>query len=208
MDDECYDRRIVVQQAEELQRRKQQVVRDAIWESALELFERGGYEGTTVEEIAAAAGVSRRTFFRYYASKGDLMTEGVASYGAHVEAVIGGCPAGWGEMEVVRKTVVEVARGLAGRNQTRQAMAVAARSAGAREAQMARMGELQERVAGAFARRRRKKRDEMAPALLAWVTLSVLSVTFRWWFEHEGAEIGEVAERAMETMAKLTGGAR
>lgn len=40
---------------------------------ALELFERRGFESTTVDDIAAAAGIGRRTFFRYYASKNDVV---------------------------------------------------------------------------------------------------------------------------------------
>ncbi len=37
--------------------------------AAMELFARKGYEATTVDEIAAAAGVARRTFFRHFRSK-------------------------------------------------------------------------------------------------------------------------------------------
>jgi mycofactocin system transcriptional regulator len=38
-----------------------------------ELFARNGFDGTTVDDIAAAAGIARRTFFRYFASKSDLV---------------------------------------------------------------------------------------------------------------------------------------
>ncbi|HET6950813.1 MAG TPA: mycofactocin system transcriptional regulator [Acidimicrobiales bacterium] len=40
---------------------------------ALELFVRDGFTETTVDDIAGAAGISRRTFFRYYASKNDVV---------------------------------------------------------------------------------------------------------------------------------------
>lgn len=48
---------------------KKAEVRDALVQAADALFVEQGYEGTTVDQIAERAGVSRRTFFRYFPSK-------------------------------------------------------------------------------------------------------------------------------------------
>jgi TetR/AcrR family transcriptional regulator, regulator of mycofactocin system len=45
---------------------------DAIERAAFALFAERGFEATTIDDIAAAAGVGRRTLFRYYASKNDI----------------------------------------------------------------------------------------------------------------------------------------
>src|SRR5215213_3831552 len=47
--------------------------REQIAAVALGLFERDGFEATTVEDIAAAVGVERRTIFRYFPSKNDIV---------------------------------------------------------------------------------------------------------------------------------------
>ena len=46
--------------------------RRALSHTALDLFLERGFDGTVVDDIAAAAGISKRTFFRYFASKNDL----------------------------------------------------------------------------------------------------------------------------------------
>jgi AcrR family transcriptional regulator len=51
----------------ELSRRKQ--TRNRLLTQALDLFEKNGYEKTSAAEIAAAAGVSEMTFFRYFPTK-------------------------------------------------------------------------------------------------------------------------------------------
>jgi AcrR family transcriptional regulator len=52
---------------------KKAATKRAIQEQALRLFVEKGYEATTVEEIAAAAGVSHMTFFRYFPRKEEVV---------------------------------------------------------------------------------------------------------------------------------------
>ena len=71
-----------------LQARKQQVVREAIHDAAIGLFAVNGFDQTTVDEVAEAAGISRRSFFHYFVSKYDLLAQDTVKYGAAlVEAV-------------------------------------------------------------------------------------------------------------------------
>ena len=52
---------------------KQSRIRATLIEQAMHLFAERGYDDVTVDEIAAASGISRRTLFRYFATKGDVV---------------------------------------------------------------------------------------------------------------------------------------
>ena len=56
-----------------LRERKKAKTKAAIQEHALRLFHEQGYENTTIEQIAEAAEVSPSTFFRYFATKEDVV---------------------------------------------------------------------------------------------------------------------------------------
>jgi AcrR family transcriptional regulator len=63
----------------------------ALLEAGLDLFERQGYEETTVAEIARAAGVTEMTFFRYFPAKEHLLLDD--PYDPVLIAAIGDQPA-------------------------------------------------------------------------------------------------------------------
>ena len=70
--------------------RKKQLTRDALFQAAMELFAAKGYDRTAVHEITDAVDVSERTFFRYFASKEDLVLsfirDGAAAFAAALAA--------------------------------------------------------------------------------------------------------------------------
>ena len=71
-----------------LRDRKRARVRQALIDAATDLFDRRGYEQTTIADITAAAEVGARTFFNYFASKEDLLfPESDARVQATLEAI-------------------------------------------------------------------------------------------------------------------------
>jgi AcrR family transcriptional regulator len=73
--------------------RKRLAARRDISEVAMRLFLEHGYEQTTVDQIAAAAGLSPRSFFRYFATKEDLVVGHLADEGAQLRIALEARPA-------------------------------------------------------------------------------------------------------------------
>ena len=72
-----------------LREAQKQLTRDMIVERALELFTEKGYAATTIDEIAAAAGTTRVTFYAYYPSRSDLMRDFMARVNAVLDRADG-----------------------------------------------------------------------------------------------------------------------
>ncbi|MFE2722629.1 TetR/AcrR family transcriptional regulator [Kitasatospora sp. NPDC059327] len=84
--------------------------RQALVDAAAEIFDRKGYDETTVAEIAAAAEVSTRTFFGYFATKEDvLFPDSDARARSTVEAIAERDPAE-GPADVLIRALETVAR--------------------------------------------------------------------------------------------------
>jgi AcrR family transcriptional regulator len=84
--------------------------RDDLVEAALRLFQKDGFEATTVEDIAEAAGVSPRTFFRYFASKEEVFFHKWRQELADLEKGLESRPPEESAFEAVRATVVDYLR--------------------------------------------------------------------------------------------------
>jgi len=187
-----------------LQARKQQLVRDTIWDAATDLFAEKGFDETTVDDIAQAAGVSRRSFFRYFSSKSDLMAHGMVNYGAELTAAIEACPQTYSLSEVFRETVLQVAQQSTAHPRTRKIMAIVSKYPAARAAELSRLVEVQDLVTEAFARRcGMGSKDELTPGILAGLTLQVLGVTFRSWSKQERPDISATVDRIFGTLDRL-----
>lgn len=83
--------------------------------AAMELFATKGYEATTVDEIAAAAGVARRTFFRHFRSKEEAIFPDHDDTLVRAEAVLNAAPAHEHPLDTVCRGIKEVMRMYAAR---------------------------------------------------------------------------------------------
>ena len=81
--------------------------RSEIEHIALDLFTHHGFDTTTVEDIAAAAGIGRRTVFRYYASKNDIPWGAFDDQLDRMRATFAGLPPDLPVMTGVRVAVLD-----------------------------------------------------------------------------------------------------
>ncbi|MER0242425.1 TetR family transcriptional regulator [Streptomyces sp. HSW2009] len=78
--------------------------------AAMDLFAAKGYEATTVDEIAARAGVARRTFFRHFRSKEEAIFPDHDDTLVRAEAVLEAAPAHEHPLDTVCRGIKEVMR--------------------------------------------------------------------------------------------------
>jgi AcrR family transcriptional regulator len=87
-----------------------EAVRAEVQRQAWLLFSEHGFEATTVDRIAAASGMSRRTFFRYFASKDDLVLARMVESGTELVGVLEARPAGespWAALRAAFQLIVD-----------------------------------------------------------------------------------------------------
>lgn len=88
-----------------LSERKRRLVADELRDAALMLLATRGFDTVTVDDIVAAAGMSRRTFFRYYASKEDVVVRFLSDMAGLVLDALAGRPPGEPPSVALREAV-------------------------------------------------------------------------------------------------------
>jgi AcrR family transcriptional regulator len=86
-----------------LRERKKQQTRERIADAALKLFAERGYDETTLDEIADAADVSRRTIFAYYDSKEEILFCGESDYLARLKQMLDERPESATTVDAIRQ---------------------------------------------------------------------------------------------------------
>jgi mycofactocin system transcriptional regulator len=82
--------------------------RSRIERAALELFVREGFERVTIDQIADAAGIGRRTFFRYFATKADAVWGDFDGHVRRLGGLLAGAPPDRPVLAVIRSAYVAV----------------------------------------------------------------------------------------------------
>lgn len=91
-----------------LRERKRRETLQRITDVGMGLFLQKGYEATTLDEIAAAAGISRRTFFYYFKSKDDILLSLQNGMGEVIVAALKAETADKRPLDAVRDAVIAV----------------------------------------------------------------------------------------------------
>lgn len=74
---------------------------------AFDLFEQQGFEHTTVDDVASAAGISRRTFFRYFESKNEIPWGDFDNELARMRRRLAATPSQAPLMDAIREAIVD-----------------------------------------------------------------------------------------------------
>jgi AcrR family transcriptional regulator len=173
-----------------LKARKQQVVRDALSTAAQTLFLANGFDETTVEQIALTAGVSRRTFFRYYESKEDVIVERSDRLGELLLVQLAARPINETPLLAIRNALIQaIMAGLEDQDLVRYIIRSLRETSFLRRAIMERRNRIEERICSIMAQRLGSSENENTSMLLAFITRALHDTAFNAWYDHETDDI-------------------
>ncbi len=169
---------------------------------SLELFERQGFDATTVEEIARAAGISRRTLFRYFPSKNDIVWGDFSAQVERFRRSLAESPADEPTMQVIRRCVVAFNDyGSDAEPELRTRMRLITTVPALQGHAMLRHAEWCDAIAAFVAGREGSRRDALVPTIVAQAALGVSTGTFRVWID-EGGDLLALLDEAFGRLAE------
>ncbi|HEU5037859.1 MAG TPA: TetR family transcriptional regulator [Nocardioides sp.] len=177
--------------------RRKADTRLALEDAALRRFAAEGYDATSVDAIAADAGVSARTFFRYFAGKDEVLDMGRLERQAGLCEVV--ARADGAGLAVVRAAAVHLAAGFAG---DRERVALRQRAVATSPVLRGRLFDTlaswEHTLAAAL-----DARGEADAATLAAVGIAVFRAATAAWVDR-GGSLEDLVERSFDALATAT----
>jgi AcrR family transcriptional regulator len=167
-----------------LRARKRAQTRDEIIDAALTLFEQKGFDGATIDDVAAAADVSPRTVFRYFATKEDLVFFGQDEENRRILAMLRSVPRGndaIGAIMRVTRTILLESSPSSEQLMRSQRLVHATPSLRVYEGKMRR--EIERIVAGALVPARPTRAETLRGRMMAAVYVAALDAAMSSWME-------------------------
>ncbi|GAA3927700.1 TetR family transcriptional regulator [Actinomadura viridis] len=187
--------------------RKKHRTRMALLDAALDLFLEQGYDATTIDEIVAAVPVSQRTFFRYFATKEDLVTGFKAEHDQIMREALAARPDGERPFVALAAALGAVLRAIAeddpdGAARFRKVRRVIEANPALMPAQIARMAATERALAALIARRQGVDPDtDVRPRLIVALHTAATRVAFEDCARNDVWDPVLIAARVEETLA-------
>jgi AcrR family transcriptional regulator len=184
--------------------RKKAATRRSIQEHALRLFAANGYANTTVEDIAAAAGVSHMTFFRYFPRKENVVQ--TREYDPMIEELIVGRPPHESPLAAISAALSSsfsmVMKTDRQRILTRVRLMMSTPEL--RALQLVVMDETRDLFARSLARRNRQAQDSLVVAVHARVAVAVFVAALEAWAQTDDGDLVAFLDAAFSAAATAT----
>jgi TetR/AcrR family transcriptional regulator, regulator of mycofactocin system len=181
-----------------------EATRARIEQAALELFTRLGFEGVTTDEVADAAGISRRTFFRHFATKADAVWGDFDEHVQRLESLLGAAAADQPVLASICAAYVEVNDyGEAHLPMLRQRLRLILTEPALQAHSQVRYADVDRVVAEHVARRTGTHPGALVPRLVATSTRAAATTAFEVWLADDGLSL---AGALHEAFAELAGG--
>jgi mycofactocin system transcriptional regulator len=173
---------------------------------ALRLFAERGFDEVTVDDIAAAAGIGRRTFFRYYKSKNDAVWGDFDSELRRMRAVLAAYPPETPMMDTLRQAIVDFNRldadqVLWHRMRMRLILEVPALQAHS----TLRYADWRAVVAEFAAERLGQPRDALLPQVIAYTCLGAAVAAYEQWLRRDDSDLDELLDQSLRALASGLG---